>query len=142
MSNNSLHEIPVTLTRFKVLEHLDLSMNFIRSLQIRGIGGQQSERQSPLWKSLTYLDLSHNSMGNISGDEYLPKNLETLSFKHNDLSLRDLRNIRLNPSLEKLDVSFNNLNGTLTKSAFNPYSASPYNSCNLTSLNLSSNKIR
>ena len=138
MPNNSLHGIPGPVTKLRELEHLDLSKNFIRNFETV----QNMWTHGSMWNTLTFLDLSHNLLANIS-EEYLPKHLQTLKLCNNNLTLEDVRMIRLNTALKKLDLSHNNLEGKLTKAAFNPYGSNSYNlNCSLSVLDMSYNDIK
>ena len=107
--NNLLKSIPDEIFDLPNLNRLDLSQNQIT------VFDSDRLKQS---LSLENLDLSENNITGINNVE-LPVSMDKLVLKNNHLTLSTISKFNF-VRLKTLDISYNNLNGTLSKTNFQP----------------------
>ena len=107
LPNNLLKSIPDEIFGLPNLNRLDLSQN-----QIEILDSDKLKQSS----SLENLDLSENSITGINNIE-VPESMDKLVLKNNYLTLSTMSKFNF-VRLKSLDISHNNLNGTLSKTNF------------------------
>ena len=129
LPNNSLQSVPSEVFKLNNLIRLDLSQNFIQTVNDLTQAGQ-----------LEILDLSNNFIGDIHS-MILPNSLRTLNLAYNNLTLDGIRSFNFN-KLKDLDLSHNILNDTLSQDSFMAKATiSETSSSNLRTLDLSFNNL-
>jgi len=109
LPNNLLKSIPDEIFDLPNLNRLDLSQNQIEMFD------SDKLKQS---LSLEYLNLSENIITGINHVE-VPVSMDRLVLKKNQLTLSTILKFNF-VRLKTLDISYNNLNGTLSKTNFQP----------------------
>lgn len=122
LPNNLLKNIPDEIFSLPILNRLDLSQNHINAI---------SDQLSSL-TSLEFLDLSDNELSDINQVK-LPSSLRKLVLERNQLSMTSVAEFNYG-RVRELDLSFNQLNGSLKPSSF-------LNSYTLRNLDLSFNAL-
>ena len=107
LPNNLLKTIPDEVFTLKSLSRLDLSQN-----EITFISQKVAESAN-----LEFLNLAYNAIDHLNFK--VPVHLQRLILKHNQLEKNSMKNFQFGNLIE-LDVSYNQLNGTLEQNTFMP----------------------